>query len=110
MKGKVVIVKNIFCIMTVVWSLIMLIEYVLVLLPFQLTGILLEIFDFFVIFLYSGILCVPVLFILSTVLIARVREKHNDYDRFKALNIASMVIPIFLAALMLLTGFNSRLQ
>ncbi len=110
MYGKIVIVKNIFCIMTVVWSLIMLIEYVLVLLPFQLTGISLEIFDFFVIFLYSGILCVPVLFILSTVLMAWVREKHKDYNGFKLLDIITMILPIILAVLMFATGFNARLQ
>lgn len=110
MKNKLVFAKNIFCIITVVWSSIMSAEYISVLLPFNLKGVLLEIFDFFLIFLYLGIWCVPVLFLVSLILLAWVREKYKDYGKYKVLDAATIVVPVFIAVLMLLTGFNSRLQ
>ena len=110
MKNKLVILKNIFCVLTVVWSAIMLIEYIVILLPFQLPGLLFDIFDFLVIFLFMGIMCVPVLFVLSAMLIVLVRKKYDSYADFRLLNIVTVVIPIILAVLMLLTDFNSRLQ
>lgn len=110
MKNILVNVKNIFCIVTVILSSIMLIEYLITLLPLQSTGFLFAIFDFFMFFLYFGVFCVPVLFIVSTILMVLVRVKHKDYNSFKILNIVTIFIPIILAALMLLTDFNARLQ
>ncbi len=110
MKNKLVISKNIFCILTVTWSSIMLVEYIFVLLPFQINCVLFGIFDSLIILLYLGIWCVPVLCTVSIVLMAWVREKHKDYTMFKVLNIVTIVMPIILAVLMLLTDFNARLQ
>ena len=110
MKNKLVIAKNIFCIVTTAWSSVMLTEYILVLMPFQLKGFLFEIFDALIMLLFLGIWCLPVLFIVSTILIVYARAKNIDNIRFKPLNIATIVIPVCLAALMLLTGFDSRLQ
>ena len=109
-KNIIVITKNIFSIITVIWSVIMLIEYLLILLPFSLNGVIYEIFNFFEIFLFSGIWCVPVLFVVSVILVACVREKYKAFDRFRLLNTVTIAIPVVLAALMLLTDFNARLQ
>ena len=109
-KKPIVIVKNIFCTITIVWSAIMLIEYVLVILPVSLSGLLFEIFDFLVIFLYSGIFAVPVLLLLSIILLSAVSKKYENADNAKKLNVLTMVLPIITFLMMLLTNFNSRLQ
>lgn len=111
MKIKsIIVIKNIFCIITIIWSVIMLVEYSLVLVPINLDGFLYEMFDFCVIFLYLGIFAVPLLLLLSTIFMAVVREKYKSIEDKKVLNIITVVIPVVLAALMLLTDFNSRLQ
>ena len=110
MKKPIVVIKNVFCTITVIWSAIMLIEYLLVLIPIELNHFFFEIFDFFVNFLYAGILGVPLLFILSTIFMAIVRGKNKDADNGGRLNTATVVLPIITFLLMLLTNFNSRLQ
>ena len=54
MKDKVLVaIKNIFCVLTVFWSLLMLFEYTIILIGVpQISGILYEVFDFCVLFLY----------------------------------------------------------
>ena len=47
MKKPFVVIKNVFCTITVIWSSIMLIEYLLVLIPIELNHFFFEIFDFF---------------------------------------------------------------
>ncbi|MDD6728693.1 MAG: hypothetical protein PUE08_05685 [Eubacteriales bacterium] len=69
MKGKVlVVIKNIFCIITILWSFLMLFEYTFVLIGVP--GIIYEVFDFCILFLYLGIFAVPTLFIVSAILMA----------------------------------------
>ena len=110
MKNKpIIIIKNIFCVITIIWSAIMLTEYLVVLLPFQLKGILFEIADFLVIFLYLGIIAVPILFIISEIFIV-LGDKYDHADKFKKLNVATVVLPIVTFTLMLITNFNARLQ
>ena len=108
-KNPLITTKNIFCVLTVSWSVLMLIEYLVCILPIQLNDFLFEIFDFLVIFLYLGIWGVPVLFIISIILMAIERVKYKNLDE-KRLNILTIVIPLFLAGLMLLTNFNEQLQ
>ena len=110
MKNKLLIIKNIFCAITVIWSFIMLMTYSSILLPVQFTGILYYVFDFSVLFLFLGIWCVPVLFIVSLVLIACVRKNNKENKLFTLLNAVTVIIPGILTVLMLLTDFNSRLQ
>ena len=80
MKKNPLIIKNIFCVLTVSWSVLMLIEYLVCILPIQLNDFLFEIFDFLVIFLYLGIWGVPVLFIISIILMAIERVKYKNSD------------------------------
>lgn len=108
LRKALYIIKNIFCILTIIFSGIMLIEYSAVLLPYQLHGFLFEIFDFLAIFLYLGIFAVPLLLLVSVILMAIVRNKSDD--KGKILNIITVVLPIIVALLMFLTDFNARLQ
>lgn len=108
-KNPLIISKNIFCTITVAWSVLMLIEYLVCILPIKVNDFLFEIFDFLVIFLFSGIWGVPILFIISTILMIIVRVKYKNSDE-KRLNILTLVIPLVLAGLMILTDFNARLQ
>ncbi len=110
MKKPIIVIKNFFCIITVVWSAIMLTEYLLVLIPIEWNSFLFEIFDFFIIFLYAGILGVPILFILSVIFLVIVRTKHKYADNLENLNTATIILPIITFALMLVTNFNARLQ
>lgn len=107
---KTLIIKNVFCLITIVWSVIMLIEYSLILLHVQLEGILFEIFDFLTLFLFLGIFAVPVLLLASMVLIFYVHKKCKSDNEFKILNKITIIIPIILAVLMFFTDFNSLLQ
>lgn len=109
-KNPLVATKNIFCVLTVSWSVLMLIEYLVCILPIQLNDFLFEILDFFVIFLFLGIWGVPVLFLISTILMIIVRVKYKNSDERKTLNILTIFIPLILASLMLLTNFNEQLQ
>lgn len=110
MKHKpIIIIKNILCSVTIIWSAIMLAEYVMVLLPVDINGFLFELFDFFVIFLYAGIVGVPVLFVLSAIFMA-IAKRFYDADNGTKLNTVAVVLPIITFALMLVTNFNARLQ
>lgn len=109
-KKSIIVAKNIFCSITVIWSAIMLIEYVTILLPVSLNGFLFEIFDYLVIFLYLGIFAVPGLLLLSIILLFVVSKTQGNSDDTKVLNIITVVLPVITFLLMLLTNFNSRLQ
>lgn len=109
-KNAIMFIKNLFCIITIIWSVIMLLEYSIVLLSLKLEGFLYEMFDFFIIFLYIGIFAVPFLLLLSSILMAVIKEKYKIISAGKVLNIITVVLPVILAALMILTDFNSRLQ
>lgn len=109
-KKPILVVKNIFCTITIIWSAIMLIEYVMILFPVDLSRFWFSIFDFFVIFLYSGIFAVPILLLLSIIFMAIVSKKHGNTDGANVLNILTTVLPVITFLVMLLTNFNSRLQ
>ena len=109
-KKPIIVIKNIFCIITIIWTVMMLLEYSIVLSSLKLEGLLYEIFDFFIIFLYTGIFAVPILLLISSILMAVIREKYKIINAGKVLNIITVVMPVILAVLMLLTDFNSRLQ
>ena len=108
-KNPLITIKNIFCVLTVSWSVLMLIEYLVCIVPIQLNDFLFEIFDFLLIFLYLGIWGLPIVFVISIILMAIVKVKYKNSDE-KRLNILTIVIPLFLAGLMFLTNFNEQLQ
>lgn len=109
-KNPIIVIKNVFCSITVVWSAIMLIEYIMVLMRVNISGLMFEIFDFLVVFLYSGIFAVPILLLLSIILLSVVSKKYENSDNAKELNILTAVLPVITFMVMLLTNFNSRLQ
>ena len=109
-KNPIIVIKNIFCSITVIWSTIMLAEYSAALLPdFSLSGIIFEVFDF-VIFLYSGIWAVPILLLVSIILMAVVSKKYKNTDKAKKLNALTVILPVITFMVMFLTNFNSQLQ
>ena len=112
MKDKVLVaIKNIFCVLTVLWSFLMLFEYTVILIGVpQISGILYEVFDFCVLFLYIGIFAVPLLFFVSAILMAVVRGKYQKKSIEKILNVVTIFFPIIVGTIMILTDFNSRLQ
>lgn len=110
-KNPIIVIKNIFCIITVIWSAIMLAEYSAALLPdLSLSSILFEILDSFLIFLYLGIWVVPILLLVSIILMAVVGKKYKNTDNTKSLNIATIALPVMIFLLMILSNFNSLLQ
>lgn len=109
-KNPIIVIKNIFCIITVIWSAIMLAEYSAALLPDSLSSILFEILDSFLIFLYLGIWVVPILLLVSLILMAVVGKKYKNTDNTKSLNIATIALPVMIFLLMILSNFNSLLQ
>ena len=109
-KNPIIVIKNIFCIISVIWSAIMLAEYSAALLPDSLSSILFEILDSFLIFLYLGIWVVPILLLVSIILMAVVGKKYKNTDNTKSLNIATIALPVMIFLLMILSNFNSLLQ
>ena len=109
-KNPIIVIKNIFCIITVIWSAIMLAEYSAALLPDSLSSILFEILDSFLIFLHLGIWVVPILLLVSIILMAVVGKKYKNTDNTKSLNIATIALPVMIFLLMILSNFNSLLQ
>lgn len=109
-KNPIIVIKNIFCSITVIWSAIMLAEYSAALLPDRLSSILFEILDSFLIFLYSGIWAVPILLLVSIILMAVVGKKYKKTDNTKSLNIVTIALPVMTFLLMILSNFNSLLQ
>ena len=109
-KNPIIVIKNIFCSITVIWSGIMLAEYSAALLPDSLSSILFEILNSFLIFLYLGIWVVPILLLVSIILMAVVGKKYKNTDNTKSLNIATIALPVMIFLLMILSNFNSLLQ
>jgi len=104
-KNMLVKVKNTVCGITAVWAGIALVEYIVLLLQFQLPGILVDFFAFFGVFLIYGVYGVPVCFFLSILLIRTVRKKYKNEDTAKRLNIVTVVLSVAFAAIYTVDGF-----
>lgn len=109
-KNKLVAIKNTVCGITAVWASIVIVEYTVALLQFQLPGILVDFFALFGVFLIYGVYGVPVCFFLSLLLIRAVRKKYKNEDTAKKLNIVTVVLSVAVAVIMLFADFNSWLQ
>ena len=89
----------------------MLFEYTIILIGApQISGILYEVFDFCVLFLYIGIFAAPLLFFVSAILMAIVKKNYQKTSIEKILNVVTIFLPIIVGTIMILTDFNSRLQ
>ncbi len=104
-KNMLVTIKNTVCGITAVWAGIALVEYIVLLLQFQLPGILVDFFALFSVFLLYGVYGVPVCFFLSILLIRAVRKKYKNEDTAKRLNIVTVVLSVAFAAIYTVDGF-----
>lgn len=109
MKNKLLVVlKNIFMYTTLIWSSVMLIVYINIIfeLPvFALIGFIpfvgefiCEVLAFLLLF---GIWGVPILYIITIPYILLVKEEKTN----KRIKIATIIIPLVVAGLMLITNF-----
>lgn len=109
MKNKLLVVlKNIFMYTTLIWSSVMLIVYISIIfeLPvFALIGFIpfvgefiCEVLAFLLLF---GIWGVPILYIITIPYILLVKEEKTN----KRIKIATIIIPLVVAGLMLITNF-----
>lgn len=108
-------VKNAFKYLTLSWALLMLILYLIVLFEipvFRWLSILPfmeSVLDSWVLVLYLGIWAVPVLYIVTVILMMWVKEKIPEAKR-QTTDVLTVILPIILCALMLLTNFNELLS
>ena len=112
MKNKLLVVlKNIFMYTTLIWSSVMLIVYISIIfeLPvFALIGFIpfvgefiCEVLAFLLLF---GIWGVPILYIITIPYILLVKEEEEEKTN-KRIKIATIIIPLVVAGLMLTTNF-----
>lgn len=109
--GLIVKLKNIFMYITLIWSSVMLAVYLVVLFEIPLFAWisylplgeafcrLLEFMMFF------GIWIVPALYIITIFFMILVRKKIKEDSQNKRISVSTIILPICLAALMLLTNF-----
>ena len=109
MKNKLLVVlKNIFMYATLIWSSVMLIVYISIIfeLPvFALIGFIPFVGEFIcdvlAFLLLFGIWGVPILYVITIPYILLVKEEKTN----KRIKIATIIIPLVVAGLMLITNF-----
>lgn len=113
--GLIVKLKNIFMYITLIWSAVMLFVYLIVLFEIPLFAWisylplgeefcrLLEFMMFF------GIWIVPAFYIITIFFMVFVRKKIKEDSQNKRIFVSAIILPICLAALMLLTDFMELL-
>lgn len=108
--------KNIFMYITLIWSAVMLALYLIVLFEiplFMLIGYLPlgeEIGQFLSGLLFLGIWAVPALYILTLTFMIVARVKFKEKNQNKRIAVPTVILPLVLAAVMLLTNFNEILS
>ena len=108
--------KNIFMYITLIWSAVMLALYLIVLFEiplFMLIGYLPlgeEIGQFLSGLLFLGIWAVPALYILTLTFMIVSRVKFKEKNQNKRIAVPTVILPLVLAAVMLLTNFNEILS
>lgn len=108
--------KNIFMYITLIWSAVMLALYLIVLFEiplFMLIGYLPlgeEIGQFLSGLLFLGIWAVPALYILTLTFMIVARIKFKEKNQKKRIAVPTVILPLVLAAVMLLTNFNEILS
>lgn len=109
--GTIVKLKNIFMYITLIWASIMLAVYLVVLFEIPLFAWIsylplgeafCELLSFMMLF---GIWIVPVLYIITISFTVFVRKKLKESSQNKRLSLSVIILPLCLAALMLLTNF-----
>ncbi len=108
--------KNIFMYITLIWSTVMLVLYLVVLFEiplFLLIGYLPlgeEIGQILAGLLLFGIWVVPALYVITLTLMILVRVKFKEKNQNKRISVSAVILPLVLAAIMLLTNFNELLS
>ena len=109
--GTIVKLKNIFMYITLIWASVMLSVYLVVLFEIPLFAWIsylplgeafCELLSFMMLF---GIWIVPVLYIITISFMIFVRKKIKENSKNKRLSLSVIILPLCLAALMLLTNF-----
>ena len=109
--GTIVKLKNIFMYITLIWASVMLAVYLVVLFEIPLFARIsylplgeafCELLSFMMLF---GIWIVPVLYIITISFMVFVRKKLKESSQNKRLSLSVIILPLCLAALMLLTNF-----
>ena len=107
----IVKLKNFFMYITLIWSSVMLAVYLVVLFEIPLFAWIsylplgeefCELLSFLMLF---GIWIVPVLYIITIFLMIFARKKIKEGSQNKRLSLSVIILPLCLAALMLLTNF-----
>lgn len=118
MKNRLIVkLKNIFMYITLIWSSVMLLEFLnalLVELPFlhwiNYVPLGEFIFGIWIYFLLFGICGIPVLYIITIILMTVVYVKFKDEKQNKLLSVSVVILPAILIVLMLLIGFTDILS
>ena len=110
MIKKLMVTKKIFSIITIVWSCLMLTQYLFILLPFWSESIFTDILlGYLIPALYLGIWIVPVFYLISVVFIIISKDKFDNTASEKVLNLINIILPAVLYVLMFSTNFLSTL-
>ncbi len=117
MKNSLIVkLKNIFMYTTLIWSAIMLAVYLVVLFEIPLFALISYlplgelICQILADLLLFGIWVIPVLYVITISLMIYVRVKFKEENKNKRIFVFVAILPIVLAALMLLTNFNELLS
>ena len=109
--GTIVKLKNIFMYITLIWASVMLAVYLVVLFEIPLFAWIsylplgeafCELLSFMMLL---GIWAIPVLYIITISFMIFVRKKLKESSQNKRLSLSVIILPLCLAALMLLTNF-----
>ena len=109
--GLIVKLKNVFMFIALIWSSVMLAVYLVVLFEIPLFAWIsylplgeafCELLSFLMLF---GIWIVPVLYIITIFLMIFVRKKLKEDSQNKRISLSVIILPLCLAALMLLTNY-----
>ena len=113
--GLIVKLKNIFMYITLIWSSVMLAVYLVVLFELPLFAWISylplgeDLCQFLALVLLLGIWIVPILYVITIFLMIYVRTKLKEDSQNKRISASVIILPICLAALMLLTNFMELL-
>lgn len=111
MKNIIINIKNIFMYTTLIWASVMSAVYLIVLFEIPLFALISYlplgelICEILVFLLMFGIWVVPVLYIITVTLMILVRVKFKKSEQNKRIAVTTIILPLILTILMLLTNF-----
>lgn len=115
-NNLIVLIKNIFMYITLIWSSVMAIVYLIILfeLPFFALISYLplgeSLANSLAFLLLIGIWVVPVLYVITVILIIIVYQYYSECNPKKRVSLATIILPLALTVLMFATNFLERLS